>query len=152
MTPVILLPIITALAMIVMMFVVENPELMPGYKAVQRRKKQKAIDDDKKKYKDVTELVVSMGAYDPRPDGWYGFDVETTTMIMYFDGERYSENEYYTKGQTANQILEGLFLAINRRVATVIERAELKAQLEAMTADRVVLSNDGKRGKWIEDS
>lgn len=152
MSPAILMPIMVAIAMIVMMFVVENPELMPGYNAVQRRKKQKAIDNDKKKYKDVTELVVSMGAYDPRPDGWYGFDVETATMIMYFDGSRYLETVYYTNGQTANQILEGLFLALNRKIARVIERSELKAQLEAMTADRVVLSNDGKRGKWIEDS
>jgi hypothetical protein len=146
------MPIIVAIVMVGLLFVVEHPELMPGYGAVQRHKKQKAIDNDRKKYKDVTELVVSMGAYDPRPDGWYGFDAETTTMIMYFEGSKYSETAYYTSGQTAQQILEGLFLAINRRVATVIERAELKAQLEAMTADRVVLSNDGKRGKWIEDS
>lgn len=129
----------------------EKPEIIPGHDArVEKRKQRKYAKQlkwDRQRYKDITELAVSMGHPDPGEGGWYGFNVVGEEGILYFDGRRL--HDYcYRDTYSAQETLEYVLRELAKKAEYHIKVSNKRKQLEQMVDGRPIL---GGRRPWQED-
>lgn len=132
-------------------FLIDNPDVIPGHhkRVAKRTAKERAaqLAQDKAYFKDITELAVSMGYPDIRPDGWYGFHVETKEGVAYL-GERRFYDICYRPRNSAKETLTYVLDGIHKEMKHHLTSVNVNKQLEQMVNGNMVL---GDRKPWVED-
>lgn len=126
----------------------DHPEKIPGHAKRKAKREAKALAGFKKFYPDITDLVVAMGYPDIRPDGWYGFNVESQEGVALLDGKKFYSSARTGPYLDAEGVIKKVFDEIAKSMESYVARVNQDKKLKQMVSGNSII---GDRRPWVED-